>query len=125
MKNTYKDRFEKKLIRFIRELDTEWDRYRKQNNIIMTFDIWKKHRDEVYKKYGFTDEEWEKACRLIRSRSWAGKHLEQKKTLRDMYHDIDRSDMNDNPNGEAEIKAEDDWILDVYDSYYDEEDMQR
>lgn len=52
MKNTQKDRFEKKLIRFIREIDTEWDRYRKQNNIIMTFDMWKKHRDEVYKKYG-------------------------------------------------------------------------
>lgn len=125
MKNTQKDRFEKKLIRFIRELDTEWDRYRKQNNIIMTFDMWKKHRDEVYKKYGFTDEEWEKACRLIRSRSWAGKHLEQKKTLRDKNHDVYRSEMADNPNGEAELKAEDDWILDVYDSYYDEEDMQR
>ena len=35
MNNTQKDRFEKKLIRFIRELDTEWDRYRKQNNIII------------------------------------------------------------------------------------------
>ena len=125
MKNTQKDRFEKKLIRFIRELDTEWDRYRKQNNIIMTFDMWKKHKNEVYKKYGFTDEEWEKACRLIRSRSWAGKHLEQKKTLRDKNHDVYRSEMADNPNGEAELKAEDDWILDVYDSYYDEEDMQR
>ena len=125
MKNTQKDRFEKKLISFIRELDTEWDRYRKQNNIIMTFDMWKKHRDEVYKKYGFSNEEWEKACRLIRSRSWAGKHLEQKKTLRDKNHDVYRSEMADNPNGEAELKDEDDWILDVYDSYYDEEDMQR
>src|SRR5574344_592223 len=125
MKNTQKDRFEKKLIRFIRELDTEWDRYRKQNNIIMTFDIWKKHRDEVYKKYGFTDEEWLKASRRIRSKAWAGKHLEQKKTLCDKNHDVYRSEMADNPNGEAELKAEDDWILDVYDSYYDEEDMQR
>lgn len=125
MHNTQKDRFEKKLIRFIRELDTEWDRYRKQNNIIMTFDMWKKHRDEVYKKYGFSDEEWNKASRLIRSRAWAGKHLEQKKTLRDKNHDVYRSDIADNPNGEAELKAEDDYIMDVYDSYYDEEDMQR
>lgn len=125
MHNTQKDRFEKKLIRFIRELDTEWDRYRKQNNIIMTFDMWKKHRDEVYKKYGFSDEEWMKASRLIRSKAWAGKHLEQKKTLRDKNHDVYRSDIADNPNGEAELKAEDDYIMDVYDSYYDEEDMQR
>lgn len=120
-----KDRFEKKLIHFIRELDTEWNRYIKQNNIIMTFDMWKKHRDEVYKKYGFTYEEWKKASRLVRSRAWAGKHLEQKKTLRDKNHDVYRSDIADNPNGEAELKAEDDYIMDVFDSYYDEEDMQR
>ena len=91
----------------------------------MTFDMWKKHRDEVYKKYGFTYEEWKKASRLVRSRAWAGKHLEQKKTLRDKNHDVYRSDIADNPNGEAELKAEDDYIMDVFDSYYDEEDMQR
>jgi hypothetical protein len=126
MNNTQKDRFEKKLIRFIRELDTEWNRYRKQNNIIMTFDMWEKHRDKVYKKYGFTDEEWNKASRLIRSKSWAGKRLEQKKILRDKNRDIYRSDIADNPNGEAEIKAEDRWIADVFDTYdYDKEDMSR
>lgn len=26
---------------------------------------------------------------------------------------------------EAQLKAEDDWIMDVFDEYYDEEDMQR
>jgi hypothetical protein len=43
-----------------------------------------------------------------------------------MYHDLDRSDIADNPNGEAEIKAEDSWIADVFDTYdYDKEDMSR
>ena len=122
MKNTQKDRFEKKLISFFRE----WD---KKKSLTML------ERQEfsatLYKKYGFSDEELYKARRLVKS--WTAdenglkktKRIQRKKRLRDIYHDLDRSDMNDNPNGEAEIKAEDDWILDVYDSYYDEEDMQR
>lgn len=122
MKNTQKDRFEKKLIRFFRE----WD---KKKPISMS--DWQEFSATLYKKYGFSDEELYKARRLVKS--WTAdenglkktKRIQRKKTLRDMYHDLDRSDMNDNPNGEAEIKAEDDWILDVFDSYYDEEDMQR
>lgn len=122
MKNTQKDRFEKKLISFFRE----WD---KKKPLIML--EWQEFSATLYKKYGFSDEELYKARRLVKS--WTAdenglkktKRIQRKKTLRDTYHDLDRSDMNDNPNGEAEIKAEDDWILDVYDSYYDEEDMQR
>lgn len=122
MKNTQKDRFEKKLIRFIRE----WDKKKP-----LTMLEWQEFSATLYKKYGFSDEELCKARRLVKS--WTAdenglkktKRIQRKKTLRDIYHDLDRSDMNDNPNGEAEIKAEDDWILDVYDSYYDEEDMQR
>ena len=122
MKNTQKDRFEKKLIRFFRE----WD---KKKPISML--DWKEFCAALYKKYGFSYEELYKARRLVKS--WTAdenglkktKRIQRKKTLRDTYHDLDRSDMNDNPNGEAEIKAEDDWILDVYDSYYDEEDMHR
>ncbi len=122
MKNTQKDRFEKKLIRFIRE----WD---KKHPITML--DWQEFSATLYKKYGFTDEEWHKAIRL--TKSWTAdenglkktKRIQRKKTLRDTYHDLDRSDMNDNQNGEAELKAEDDYIMDVFDSYYDEEDMQR
>lgn len=123
MHNTAKDRFEKKLIRFIRELDKNFNDYR---SLLSSFDAYQKNRDDLYKKYGFTDEEWEKACRLIRSRSWAGKRIEQKKFLRDKRHDVYRSDIADNPNGEAEIKAEDDWVADVFDTNdYDEKDMTR
>lgn len=122
MKNTQKDRFEKKLIRFFRE----WDKKKP-----LTMLEWQEFSATLYKKYGFSDEELYKARRLVKS--WTAdenglkktKRIQRKKTLRDMYHDLDRSDMNDNPNGEAELKDEDDWILDVYDSYYDEEDMQR
>lgn len=122
MKNTQKDRFEKKLIRFFRE----WDKKKP-----ITILEWQEFSATLYKKYGFSDEELYKARRLVKS--WTAdenglkktKRIQRKKTLRDMYHDLDRSDMNDNPNGEAELKAEDDYIMDVFDSYYDEEDMQR
>lgn len=122
MKNTQKDRFEKKLISFFRE----WDKKKP-----LTMLEWQEFSATLYKKYGFSDEELYKARRLVKS--WTAdenglkktKRIQRKKTLRDIYHDLDRSDMNDNPNGEAEIKAEDDWILDVYDEAYDEEDMQR
>lgn len=122
MKNTQKDRFEKKLIRFFRE----WDKKKP-----LTMLEWQEFSATLYKKYGFSDEELYKARRLVKS--WTAdenglkktKRIQRKKTLRDMYHDLDRSDMNDNPNGEAELKAEDDYIMDVFDSYYDEEDMQR
>lgn len=122
MKNTQKDRFEKKLISFFRE----WDKKKS-----LTMLEWQEFSATLYKKYGFSDEELYKARSLVKS--WTAdenglkktKRIQRKKTLRDMYHDLDRSDMNDNPNGEAELKAEDDYIMDVYDSYYDEEDMQR
>jgi hypothetical protein len=122
MKNTQKDRFEKKLIRFFRE----WDKKKP-----LTMLEWQEFSATLYKKYGFSDEELYKARRLVKS--WTAdenglkktKRIQRKKTLRDMYHDIDRSELNDNPNGEAELKAEDDYIMDVFDSYYDEEDMQR
>lgn len=122
MKNTQKDRFEKKLISFFRE----WDKKKP-----LTMLEWQEFSATLYKKYGFSDEELYKARRLVKS--WTAdenglkktKRIQRKKTLRDMYHDLDRSDMNDNPNGEDELKAEDDYIMDVYDSYYDEEDMQR
>lgn len=94
MKNTQKDRFEKKLISFFRE----WD---KKKPITML--EWQEFSATLYKKYGFSDEELYKARRLVKS--WTAdenrlkktKRIQRKKTLRDMYHDLDRSDMNDNP----------------------------
>lgn len=127
MKNTSKDRFEKKLIRFIREVDKQHDKFGRD---ISTYDLYMQHRAEIYKKYGFTDKEWNKACRLIRS--WTAdenglkktKRHDRKKMLRDGEHMRKMSDNADNPNGEAEIKEEDRWIADVFDTYdYDKEDM--
>jgi hypothetical protein len=123
MHNTQKDRFENKLIRFMREFDKTPAR---------CIEDWDKLRSDLLKKYGFTDEEWYKACRLVKS--WTSeenglkktKRFERKKMLRDKNRIIYRSDIADNPNGEAEIKAEDEWVADVFDTDdYDEKDMAR
>lgn len=123
MHNTQKDRFEKKLIRFIRE----WDKKRP-----LSMSDWQEFSATLYKKYGFSDEEMYKACRLVKS--WTAdetgtkktKRIERKKMLREKNRIIYRSDIADNPNGEAEIKAEDEWVADVFDTDdYDEKDMAR
>lgn len=113
MKNTQQDRFEKKLIRFMREFD---------KTPTHCIEDWDKLRSDLLRKYGFTDEEWYKACRLIRS--WTSeenglkktKRYERKKMLRDRIKDITKSDNADNVNGEMELKVIDDWIADVYDN---------
>lgn len=119
MYNTHQDRFEKKLIRFINDVDKGWKRDRAPDN---NFSDYLKYRDEKMKEYGFTEEEWEKACRLVRS--WTAnenglkktKRYERKKMQRDMIKDLTKSDNADNVNGEMELKAIDDWIADVYDN---------
>jgi hypothetical protein len=119
MKNTHQDRFEKKLIRFINDVDKGWKRDRAPDANISDY---LKYRDEKMKEYGFTEEEWEKACRLIRS--WTSeetgskktKRYDRKKMQRDRIKDITKSDSADNVNGEMELKAIDDWIRDVYDN---------
>jgi len=118
MKNTQQDRFEKKLIRFINDVDKGWKRDRAPDD---NFSDYLKYRDEKMKEYGFTEEEWEKACRLVRS--WTAnenglkktKRYERKKMQRDRIKDLTKSDSADNVNGEMELKAIDDWIADVYD----------
>jgi hypothetical protein len=129
MKTSQKDRYEKKLLRFIHELDKGWNKYR---TLQSGFAAYLEFKEKLFKKYGFTDEEWNKACRLIRS--WTAdengikktKRHDRKKMLRDGEHMRKMSDNADNPNGEAEIEEEDRWIADVFDTYdYDKEDMSR
>ena len=117
MYNTQQDRFEKKLIRFINDVDKGWKKDRATDSNLTDY---LNYRDEKMKEYGFTQEEWEKACRLIRS--WTAdengskktKRYDRKKMQRDRIKDITKSDNSDSPTGEEEIELEDRWIRDVY-----------
>lgn len=121
MKNTNKDRFEKKLIRFIKEVDKKWDKYGRE---IFTYDLYMQHRDELYKKYGFTDEEWFKACRLVRSWSTSNPHKTKRYDRKKEIHEDKQRFITEMKSGKQEyfdksgeegIKYEDDWLMDISD----------
>lgn len=131
MKNTQKDRKDKKLLRFLKELEGH-------NFSFSDIDGYEKWRHDIYKKYGFTEDDWHKAVRLVMSignkdQYWNGvgykKDVQNKKdkVCKKLEKDL-RSGKQDyfDKTGEEEIRNEDRWIADVYDTYdYDEEDMSR
>lgn len=118
MKNTSKDRYEHKLMKFLKDV------FDGQEHGIWSVDKWLKHKDEMMKKYGFTDEDYYKACRLTRSgtdnpyKKFDNKvarlkkkkelHLELNSGKQDHYDEV----------GEQEIKDEDDFLGDITDGFY-------
>lgn len=121
MKNSSKDRFEKKLIRFINEIDKGW---KKTKGNIPTYEIWHQHKAEIYKKYGFTDEEWNKACRLIRSWSTSDPHKTKRYNRKKEQHESKQRFITEMKSGkqerldevgEEEIHSYNSWLGDVND----------
>ena len=124
MKNTNKDKYEHKLHQFLKELDS-W-RWNSAEDLI-------EFRSEIFKKYGFTDKDWHKAIRLTMSVP-ERKHyfdgigykkavqMKKEKSARRAEKNGIRAQYSDEQL-EAQLKAEDNWIMDVFDNYYDEEDM--
>lgn len=128
-KRANKTAYSHKLYRFLRELQSFTESPCKD---------YFQFRQNLYKKYGFTEKDWGKAIHNTMSISnkncnWDGigykkyiqicKDCVSKKLERDLH-----SGKQDHLNkiGEEEIQNEDRWIADVFDTYdYDEEDMQR
>lgn len=126
MKNTNKDKYEHKLHRFLKELDSwRWN----SAEDLMEF------RSEIFKKYGFTDRDWHKAIRLTMSVLERKHYVDSIGYKKDVQMKKDKSAKRAEKNGiraqysdeqlEAQLKAEDDWIMDVFDESYDEGDMYR
>ena len=126
MKNTNKDRYEHKLYRFLKELHS-W-RLDGAEDLI-------EFRSNIFKKYGFTDKDWRRAIRLTGSVPERKHYFDGIGYKKDFQMKKDKSAKRAEKNGiraqysdeqlEAQLKAEDDFILDVFDNYYDEEDMHR
>ena len=126
MKNTNKDRREKKLLRFLKELDG----YNFMSSDIDSYEAW---RHEIYKKYGFTEKDWHKAISLTMSKPERKFYSDDIGYKKSVQMKKDKSARRAENNGiraqysdeqlEAQLKAEDDWVMDVFDSYYDKEDM--
>lgn len=131
MKNTKKDRKDKKLHRFLKELDGD-------NFMTSDIDSYEAWRHEIYKKYGFTEEDWHKAIRLTMSKAERKFYIDgvgykkdilnrKDKCAKKLERDL-RSGKQDHFDkaGEEELEDERRWILDVFDEDYDpEKDMTR
>ena len=126
MKNTNKDRYEHKLYRFLKEMDS-LRRSSAEDSI--------EFLSEIYKKYGFTDKDWHKAVRLTTSVPERKHYFDGIGYKKDFQMKKDKSAKRAEKNGiraqysdeqlEAQLKADDDFILYVFDNYYDDEDMHR
>lgn len=120
MKNTKKDRYEKKLRQFLKELE-KWlyDMDNQPGN-------YTEYRNAVMKRYGFTDVDWERALRLTRSTAERNFYVDGIGIKKDALNRKEKSaqklerDMMSGKQqhfdeaGEAEIKYEDAWIADVF-----------
>lgn len=118
MKNTSKDRYEHKLQQFFKDV------FECQEHGIWNVDEWIKRKDKMKKKYGFTDEDFYKACRLTRSgtdnpyKKFDNKvaRLKKKKELHNELNN-GKQDHYDEV-GEQEIKDEDDFLGDITNGFY-------
>lgn len=124
MNTTPKDRYEHKLRQFLKEID----------NFKGNVDEFLNHRTEVMKKYGFTEDDWERAIGLTLSKSdrhyyrdGIGIKKDAKNKRDKAARKLERDMMSGkqqffDEDGEAAIKYEDAWIADVYEpKLYDDQ----
>lgn len=135
MNNTQKDRYENKLNRFIKECDKEWQKYKVDKpEYCHVFNSYNNIAERVRKKLGLTEDDVQRAWSLRRHHSdrhfWHDirfryKGVEKQKAYDRAEKNGSRAQYSDEEL-EAWLKGEDDWIMDVYDEWYDPEtDMSR
>lgn len=129
MKNTHEDRYENKLRRFMKELDNI--DYR------LNYEKWKEKEAEIYKKYGFTDQDWHRAIRLTQSRNqedcYGVEHGKRYGYYRAIQRDKEKAFKKErgryyinkqeqlDVEGEKAIAFEDRWLGDITDGFnYDD-----
>ena len=74
MKNTRKDRYDKHLLNFIKE----WNKA-----AVCSVSVWDQIRNELMKKYGFTDEDWHRAIRLTESKQYSKGYYKHTNSYKD------------------------------------------
>lgn len=120
MKNTEKDKYEKKLRKFFNEL-ANWLRDPKHIS-----DNYNEFRDAVMKRYGFTVVDWERALGMTRSTAERNLFYDgigikkdalnrKEKSAQKLERDLmSGKQQHLDEVGAAEIKAEDAWFADVF-----------
>lgn len=129
MKNKQKDRYEKKLIRFLKDCDKLDAKIREEQGYL-TVDRWSALYEQLQKQYGFSETDCQRAWSMHRHSSdrhyWCDNQFYKGEQKQHLIAKSERKMKVPDETLEAELKAEDDLIMDVYDEYYDpEKDMCR
>lgn len=129
MNNTQKDRYEKKLLRFLKDCDKLDAKIRDEQGYL-TADRWSALFEQLQKKYGFSETDCQRAWSMHRHCSdrhyWHDIRFHKGEQKQRLIAKSERRMKVPDETLEAELKAEDDWIADVFDDYnWDEEDMSR
>lgn len=134
MNNKPKDRYENKLNRFIKECDKRWRELKNSTpEYCHILGLYNKIAEDVQKELGLTEDDVQRAWSLRRHHSdrhfWHDirfryKGAEKQKAYDRAEKNGSRAQYSDEEL-EQELKNEDNWIMDVYDAYYDLEDMSR
>lgn len=119
MNNTQKDRYENKLARFIKEHDQLWRKARDERGFL-NIQRWEELQQQLQKQYGFTDTDCQRAFALHRHHSdrhyWCDTEFHKGEQKQNKIDKAERRMKRSDESLEAELKAEQDLILDIYDN---------
>lgn len=132
MNNKPKDRYENKLHRYLKEERKLWEKLKSTYGFV-NLEKWEQSKDELQKRLGLNQDDCQRAYALTRHSSdrhyWCDSQFHKSEQKQKAYDRAERNGVRaqytDNEL-EAWIKGEDDWVMDVFDEYYDpEKDMCR
>lgn len=119
MNNTQKDRYENKLARYIKEEEQLWKKARDARGFLDT-QRWADLRDELQRRYGFTQKDCQRAYALHRHHSdrhyWCDSEFHKGEQKQNKIDKAERRLKPDDELLEAEIREYERWIADVYDN---------
>ena len=131
MNNKPKDRYENKLNRFIKECDRRWKEMKiNLPEYCHVLDSYNNIAKTVQKELGLSENDVQRAWSFRRHHSdrhfWCDSEFHKGEQKQRAITKSERKLKPDDEVLEQELKNEDDWIMDVYDEWYDpEKDMSR
>lgn len=128
MNNKPKDRYENKLRRYLKEERKLCEKLKKTDGFI-NLEKWSQAKDELQRRLGLNQDDCQRAYALARHSSdrhfWCDSQFHKGEQKQNAIAKAERKLKPADEVLEQELKDEDDWIMDVYDAYYDPEDMSR
>lgn len=129
MNNKPKDRYENKLHRYLKEERKLCEKL-KQTDGFINLEKWSQLKDELQRRLGLNQDDCQRAYALARHSSdrhyWCDSQFHKGEQKQNAIAKAERKLKPADEILEQELKDEDDYIMDVYDEYYDpEKDMCR